>query len=357
MMEFQNMGPCEQRSHLNPANECHDNPLDKMSPTFRHPQRLASTFFLCAILNIAGVDARGRGGGGGGIGDDIGSAIGSLDLPPIYAAIFAIAIIILVFTLSQFIRAIKRLKTPVLPPDTPTLPYQVGKLFPALLFFYTFVFIVYNVLYAVFVAYVYGSANGFLPEGFPAGMSFVAELSDVTLLAALLSLVAYRERIQLNPAQSTFNLKAFLDGWLLTTVLILGIAADALTGLDGSNMSIAYQAFLFVASLDLIGSAIMVYIRFGKSDVRDPIIRSMVFIVSPFIFIGALFRIIDLGLVLNPPRDVIFDFAALELAGIIIGGVVSIVVVEVALRMGAPPKPAKSKDKGSKGGYSGSGKA
>ncbi|KAJ3574750.1 hypothetical protein NP233_g1559 [Leucocoprinus birnbaumii] len=313
--------------------------------------RLASILALGSILNTQGVVARGRGGSG--IGKGIGDAIGTLDLPPIYTAVFALVIVIIIFTLSQFLRAIGRLRTPKLPPDTPPLPYQVGKLFPAFLLLYTLVFMVYNILYAVFVAYVWGDSGGFLPEGYSAGMSFVAQLSNVILLAALLAIIAYRERIQFNPAQSAFDLKSFLDGWLLSTVLILGIAADALEGIDSQNMAIAYQAFLFVASVDMIASAAMVYIRSQKSGVEDRIIRNMMFVVSPFIFFGALFRIIDVGITYNN-RDPLFDYSALELAAVIITGVVSITVVEIALRMGAPPKPAKVKEGGSKRGFFGS---
>lgn len=222
--------------------------------------------------------ARSKGGGGG---DSIGDALASFDLPPIYTAAFAITIVIAVVTLYQMVRAALRFKAPVLPPDAPTLPYQVGKLFVPFLSLYTLVFLIYNIFYAVFVALTFSLSNSGLPSlGLVSGMSFVGQLAKVFLLAMFLFIIAHRERIQLNPAEKPFNIKSFLDSWLLSVVLILGIASDAIAGVPTAgmahqdanrNMNIAYQAFLFVAGLGMIVSSIVTYSRFRKSDIQDKV--------------------------------------------------------------------------------------
>lgn len=64
------------------------------------------------------------------------------------------------------------------------------------------------------------------------------------------------------------------------------------------------------------------------------------FFVSPLIIILALVRIIQTGLS-SGNQGVFIDYEVLNLVVVIITGIVSIAVVEVALRMGALPKPPK----------------
>lgn len=242
---------------------------------------IPSTSLLLVVLQVAQVFGKGGKGGGGGKGSGIGDSLGSLDLSGTNTALFVIVVLIAILTLSQMFRAMRRFKNPILPPDAPVLDYQIGKLFPTFLFVYTFTYLVYNILYCVFVVSAYSfSHRGFVPASFSPGTSFVGQLSDISFLATFLSILAYRQRIQLNPSEEAFNLKSFLDGWLLSTTLILGIASNALLGaliggqptrLAVNNMEIAYQAFLFVSSLDVIASSIMVYVQFRKCEVEDKV--------------------------------------------------------------------------------------
>lgn len=243
-------------------------------------RRVGSILLFLSALHIGEVVGKGGRKGGGGFGDAVGS---SLDLPPPITAVFAITIVIAVLTLFQLGAAAARLKKPILPEGTPTLPYQVGRLFPILLFSYLLIYLVWNILYAIFLALVYGGFT-IQPERFTPGMVFVSQLSDVLFFAMLLSIVAYRQRIHLHPGENLFNLKSFLDGWLLSVILILGVAQDAIQGaaagpLDTNsgiairNFEIAYQVFYFLGSVDVAVSSIMAYVRLQKCEIRDDVRR------------------------------------------------------------------------------------
>lgn len=61
--------------------------------------------------------------------------------------------------------------------------------------------------------------------------------------------------------------------------------------------------------------------------------------------IGAMFRIIDIGLAYGN-QDVFFDHDALNPVAVIVLGIVSIIVIEIALRMGVPLQLPKEASKG-----------
>ncbi|KXN90304.1 hypothetical protein AN958_04337 [Leucoagaricus sp. SymC.cos] len=289
----------------------------------------------------------GKGGGIKGKGSDIGESVGSsLNLPPELTAVFAITIVVAVFTFYQIGRAASRLKKSVLPEGSPTLPYDVGKLFPWMLFAYLGVYLLWTILYAVYIAVEQGASLG----GLAIGMRFVAQVSDVLFFGMLLAIVAYRLRIQLNPSEPLFNLKSFLDGWLLTVILILGIGRDVLAGTLASgtlidvrsisNFDVAYEVFDFLGCLNVIGTSIMAHLRLKKSEIADNIVKIAAFFVTPFIFIRGLYRLIEIGIFNTVPPPPV-DPAALIIARAVIDGIASIVIVGLCLLMGAPPKPSK----------------
>ncbi|KAF9450701.1 hypothetical protein P691DRAFT_440328 [Macrolepiota fuliginosa MF-IS2] len=268
--------------HRNMSGSCHMPPTAAMSVL----RRVGSILLFLATFHVGEVVGKGGRKGGGSAGD-IGDAISSLDLPPSLTAVFAITIIVAVLTLYQLGRAAARFKKPVLPEGSPILPYQVGKLFPILLFSYLFIFLVWNVLYAVYIAIFYGNGSGFLSEGFIPGMWFVGQLADVLFFSMIFSIIAYRQRIQLHPTESLFNLVSFLQGWVLGTMFILGIAQDALAGVSMNdsgvgyiiainNISIASQVFYFIACIAVAASAIMAYLRLKKSEIQD-VVRATFF--------------------------------------------------------------------------------
>ncbi|EKM81421.1 hypothetical protein AGABI1DRAFT_111764, partial [Agaricus bisporus var. burnettii JB137-S8] len=113
--------------------------------------RRVATFLLCSLFHIQGVFARGggRGGGGGGIGR-VGGSSSDLGLPPALDAVFALTVVIALFTLYQLGKALGRFKSLQLPEGEPTLPYDVGTLFRILLTSYTTIYLVSNILYAVY---------------------------------------------------------------------------------------------------------------------------------------------------------------------------------------------------------------
>ncbi|KAJ3574756.1 hypothetical protein NP233_g1550 [Leucocoprinus birnbaumii] len=320
-----------------------------MSTTRRVANLPSLLFLLTCFINQAACKGKISGGGGrkgSDAGDDIANSMSSLDLPPGLTAVFAITIIVAVFTLFQLGRSANRLKKPALPLGAPTLPYDVGKLFLWSLFSYLLMYLVWAILYAVYIALYYGIPRTPLAPG----VFFVSQVSDVLFLGTILAIVAHRQRVQLNPAEPLFNLKSFLDGWFLTAMLLLGIAQDGLlgvaisgesvNGVDITNFNIAYEAFQFIASLGVIGTAIMAYNRLNKSGISDNIIKSAALFVSPFLFIRALYRIIALGIELNV-RSAYVDRQALAIADIVVGGLTSIVIAGLCLRMGALPKPPK----------------
>ncbi|KAF5362315.1 hypothetical protein D9756_002028 [Leucocoprinus leucothites] len=313
-------------------------------------RRAASLLLLFCAFFVDQVACKGGKGGGGrkGGGSDFSGDSSSLNLDPGLTAVFAITIIIAVFTLYQLGRSANRLKKPVLPPGAPTLQYDVGKLFLWTLFSYLVIYLLWNILFAVFIVV----DNGIAISPLAAGVYFVGQASDVLFLGMVLAIIAYRQRIQLNPGEKLFNLKSFLDGWVLSTMLLLGVAQDALLGaamggmifpnsLDILNFSIAYEAFNFVASMNVIGTAIMAYRRMNKSGITDNILRSAALFVSPFIFIRALYRIIAVGLTANVRNGVFIDRETLFIVTTVIGGVTSIIVAGLCLFMGAPPTPKK----------------
>lgn len=61
------------------------------------------------------------------------------------------------------------------------------------------------------------------------------------------------------------------------------------------------------------------------------------------VLIGAIYRIISIGLTRS--LDISIDGEGLLIADTVIGGLVSIFVVERCLAMGAPPTPPKNNDK------------
>lgn len=245
---------------------------------------LFATFFIDQVVCRGGGGGFRIGGGGGGkLGDDVGDAVGnhisSLNLPPGQTAIFAITIVVAILTLLLLYRALVRLKKPVLPVGVPTLQYDVGKVFLWLLASYLFFYLISNILFAVIVANDSASTQIAVSVGI-AG-NFMAQVSDVLFLGMILAIIAHRQRIHLNPAEKPLNLKSFLDGWLLSIILILGIAADGLQSqvtlgpeaisnlIDIRNFYIAYQVFNFVASCNVIGTAIMAHTRLTKSGIQD----------------------------------------------------------------------------------------
>lgn len=66
------------------------------------------------------------------------------------------------------------------------------------------------------------------------------------------------------------------------------------------------------------------------------------------VLIGAIYRIISIGLTRSP--DISIDGEGLLIADTIIGGLVSIFVVERCLAMGAPPTPPKDSGEGNTSG-------
>lgn len=244
-------------------------------------RRVGSALVFLSAFYVDGV--LGKGGRGKGKGSDIGDAVSnSLDLPPDLTAVFAITIVIAIITLFQLGRAGSRFKKFVLPEGEPTLPYDVGLLFRVLLFSYLVVYLLYNILYAIFVSAQYGSL--LLPGGLGIGSSFVGQLADVLFFATLLSIITYRQRIQLNPREGQFNLKSFLDGWILATILILGIGQDAVAGSATSfhdslavlDLAVAFQVFILLASIDVAFSAFMASARLAKAGIQDKVCQTMI---------------------------------------------------------------------------------
>ncbi|EKM81422.1 hypothetical protein AGABI1DRAFT_82947 [Agaricus bisporus var. burnettii JB137-S8] len=174
----------------------------------------------------------------------------------------------------------------------------------------------------------------------------------VLFYATFLSIIAYRQRIQLNPAERVFNLKTFMDGWLLAIMLILAIAVAAVFGntssiqdrIAGSNLGIAYEVFGFLASLDVAVSAFMARARLSKANIHDKIINISAFAVGPIVVAGGIFRIINVAIQLNARP--FYNRLALLIATVAIEGTVSIAAVYCCLLMGAPPKAPKADGKG-----------
>jgi hypothetical protein len=253
--------------------------------------RRVGCLLLSLFFHIEGVFCRGGGrggeeGGGGTIGhgangadtgSNIADASSGLDLRPALVAVFALTIAIALITLYQFERALVHFKRFPLPEGEPTLPYDVGMLFRIFLASYTAIYFVNNVLYAVFIAAHGGTF--FLPFNFQVGVAFTGQFSDVLFYATLLSIIAYRQRIQLNPEENLFNLKTFLDGLLLATILALGVAEDGIAGTPTAignrvavaNISLAFQVFGFVASLDVVISAFMARARLSQAGIQDKV--------------------------------------------------------------------------------------
>jgi hypothetical protein len=111
-------------------------------------------------------------------------------------------IVIALITANQLERSQVHFKRLTLPEGEPTLPCDVGMLFRILLAFYTVIYLVYNIIYAVYIA-----ADNTFPLAFAPGMLFTEQFSDILFYAILLSIIAYRQRIQLNPEKNYFNLK------------------------------------------------------------------------------------------------------------------------------------------------------
>ncbi|KAF7770777.1 hypothetical protein Agabi119p4_6751 [Agaricus bisporus var. burnettii] len=147
---------------------------------------------------------------------------------PLKSRQFTLRIVIAIITLHQLGYSLKRFKSLHLPEGEPILRYDTGMLSRALLTPYTVIYLLFNILHAVLVAGGGGSFH--LPDGFPIGSALTSQLAIVLFYATLLSIIAYRQKIQLNPAQNILNLKAVLDGTLLVTILALGIAQDAVPG-------------------------------------------------------------------------------------------------------------------------------
>jgi hypothetical protein len=243
------------------------------------------------FFHIEGAFCRGggKGGeeGGGGIikngadGADAGSSIADassgLDLPPALTAVFALTIVIALFTLYQLQRALVRFKRLTLPQGEPTLPYDVGTLFRVFLASYTAIYLINNVLYAVSIA-SFGDTF-LLPSTFQIGVAFTGQFSLVLFYATFLSIIAYRQRIQLNPQEEAFNLKVFVDGLLLATILALGVAEDAIAGTSTSiegaiavaNIILAFNVFSLLASLDVAISSFMARARLSNAGIQDKV--------------------------------------------------------------------------------------
>lgn len=239
--------------------------------------RSVATLLILSFFHIEGVFARGKGkdvGDTAGNASDTGSDLG---LSGILQAAFAITIVIAVLTLYQLGTSLKRFKSLQLPDGEPTLPYNVGILFRILLTFYTVMFIVYQALYATYIASF--GYRFFLPDGFQIGMVFTGQFSTVLFYATPLSIIAYRQRIQLNPSENLFNLKTFLDGLLLAIILILGVAQDGLAAtatfrkdfIALSDLGVAYDVFAFLASLNVAISSFMARIRLSRAGVQDKV--------------------------------------------------------------------------------------
>lgn len=229
--------------------------------------------YLC--FNIEGV--LGRGGGRGGGRGHVAGESSDLGLPPVLEAVFALTLVIALFTVYQLERSLLRFKRLQLPEGEPTLPYDVGMLFRTLLSSYTATYLTNNVLYAVYIA-AFGDTF-YLPSNFQIGVAFTGQLSLVLFYATFLSIISYRQRIQLNPEEKQFNLKTFLDGLLLTIILILGVAGDAIAGTSTliedritiQNLSVAYEVFSFLASLDVAVSSLMARARLSKAGIHDKV--------------------------------------------------------------------------------------
>ncbi|XP_006461535.1 hypothetical protein AGABI2DRAFT_143390 [Agaricus bisporus var. bisporus H97] len=294
--------------------------------------RLPTILLFFSLFHLEGVFGRG-GGGGSGSGDGPDVSL-DLSLTPEVEAVFALRIVIAIITLFQLGYSLKRFKSLHLPEGEPILRYDTGMLFRILLTSYTVIYILYNSLYAVSTASRGG--NFHLPLAFFPGTNFTGQLVAIVLFyATLLSIVAYRQRLQLNPAKNILNLKTFLDGTLLVTILALGIAQDAVpgTGLNPNdpedqkrivilrNLIVAFQVFVSLASLNVAVSSFMARARLSKANIRDRIINICAFQCC------------------QP------DSHGLLIAAVVILGIVSIATVHFCLLMGAPPKPPKS-DKG-----------
>jgi hypothetical protein len=317
------------------------------------------------FIHIEGAFGRGGGRGGGKIiGHNITGESSDLGLSPALIAVFALTIVIALITLYQLERALVRFKHLTLPEGEPRLPYDVGTLFRVFLASYTAIFFVNNVLYAVYIAAFGGTF--FLPSTFQIGVAFTGQLSLVLFYATLLSVIVYRQRVQLNPEEKQFNLKTFLDGLLLVTILILGVAEDGIVGTSTAheskvavaNISLAFQVFGFLASLDVAISAFMARVRLSQAGIQDKvcgtekyifsdaylfsnkIINISAFAVSLIVVIGGIYGIISIAIRRN--ASPFFDGDALLIATVVIEGIVSIAAIGCCLLMGAPPKPPKT---------------
>ncbi|EKM81424.1 hypothetical protein AGABI1DRAFT_89902 [Agaricus bisporus var. burnettii JB137-S8] len=248
---------------------------------------------------------------------------------PLKSRQFTLRIVIAIITLHQLGYSLKRFKSLHLPEGEPILRYDTGMLSRALLTPYTVIYLLFNILHAVLVAGGGGSFH--LPDGFPIGSALTSQLAIVLFYATLLSIIAYRQKIQLNPAQNILNLKAVLDGTLLVTILALGIAQDAV--------------FVSLASLNVAVSSFMARARLSKANIRDRIINICAFAVSPIVVCGGIFGIIDVGIEFQVPLLSVELSDGLLIAAVVILGIVSIATVHCCLLMGAPPKLPKS-DKG-----------
>ncbi|KAF7770778.1 hypothetical protein Agabi119p4_6752 [Agaricus bisporus var. burnettii] len=302
--------------------------------------RLSTILLIFSFFNLEGVLVTGmRIPPDPGDDPDVSSDSDFNHLPPALDTIFILRMVIALMTFSQVGYSAQRFKSLHLPEH-----YDTGMLSRILLVSYTIIYLLFNILHAVVVASGSGLADGLL-----IATELASQFAIVLFYATLFSTIAYRQRLLLNPAQNTLNLKTVLDGALLVTILALGAAWDALlprTGLNTNdpgysariaaleNLIVAFQVFVFLASLNVAISSFMARARLSNANIRDRIINISAFAVSPIVVCGSIFGIVDAGLehYVAPSLD---SGGGLLIAVVVVEGVVSIATVYCHFRMSA----------------------
>ncbi|KAF5362311.1 hypothetical protein D9756_002023 [Leucocoprinus leucothites] len=319
------------------------------------PTRLSVRLLVLISIFFPSLVSAGGSNGLGGDGLELshipGAGDSSFHLERIDAAHFAFCVIFAVVTAFQVLHALWNIRRRAikLPPSISTPEFSTGWAFPIFLLISTVLLIISYVLHAVYWGIETNLHNRHPPSFTP---SFIGAwntmrlLADILLLSSMLALLTHRGKALLNTSRHTRNVKRAAD--VILVVILFGLSmgnvglrvAGVAKGVR-HNLYLAYLSLFLLGVLDVAIHSTILYAQSRESTVNDhSITLCTAFIISPLFFVYAIFPILLEGL-LKPDVDPSTerDRGQWALAGLIVGCITKVIIIQACLRFGMPPIP------------------
>ncbi|KAJ3574753.1 hypothetical protein NP233_g1555 [Leucocoprinus birnbaumii] len=311
------------------------------------------------ILVVSPTFASASGGPNNDVLDSSGSGEGaSFYLEPMDAAHFAFCVVFAVVTFLQSLRALNNLRRRIIkfPPSISSLDFSTGFAFPIFLLASTISLTISYILHGIYWG-VTNNVNDSIPRKFSSGYfgawNATGFLADISLLLSILALLSHREKILLDTPRTTRSVKRAADMILLVVLLGLSMGTVSLevAGLAEGirhNLYLTYLSFFLFGVLDVAVHSIILFAQSRDSFIEDhSITLCTAFVISPLFFIYAVFPILVEGL-LKPDidPDAYQDEPVWQLAGLALGCITEVIVIQTCLGFGVPRMEIASEETG-----------